>query len=140
MAHDVTDGVIYEALLRELETVIAVSRQRARSSPATRTSHRGLIARKDEGQLHYHRRHSPTFVSAPGEGAYGRKQVATSDEAAGSTSTSGGGSVRFHWDEGSKCVIRLESQLDMLSPMLKLLSSLEAVAQVFDQAVVTPVD
>ncbi|KAF4137214.1 hypothetical protein GN958_ATG13590 [Phytophthora infestans] len=48
------------------------------------------------------------------------------------------GSARFDWDPSSCRVIRLESKLDLLSPVLELLGSLEDVARVFDAALVTP--
>ncbi|ETI55431.1 hypothetical protein F443_01858 [Phytophthora nicotianae P1569] len=48
------------------------------------------------------------------------------------------GSVRFDWDEANSRVMRLESKLDLLSPILELLGSLEAVALVFNSALVTP--
>ncbi|ETP53284.1 hypothetical protein F442_01796 [Phytophthora nicotianae P10297] len=48
------------------------------------------------------------------------------------------GSVRFDWDEANSRVMRLESKLDLLSSILELLGSLEAVALVFDSALVTP--
>jgi hypothetical protein len=47
------------------------------------------------------------------------------------------GAVRFDWDSASGRVARLESEVDLLSPMLHLLGSLEAVARVFDQALIT---
>ncbi|GMF18049.1 unnamed protein product [Phytophthora lilii] len=48
------------------------------------------------------------------------------------------GSVRFDWDETSGQVVRLETNIDMLTPILRLLSSLVDVAAVFEKAVVTP--
>uniref|UniRef100_H3GRH1 Uncharacterized protein n=1 Tax=Phytophthora ramorum TaxID=164328 RepID=H3GRH1_PHYRM len=48
------------------------------------------------------------------------------------------GSVTFGWDDSSDKVVRLESRADVLSPMLKLLGSLEDVSSVFDNAMITP--
>jgi hypothetical protein len=47
------------------------------------------------------------------------------------------GSVRFDWDKATGRVMRLESSFDLLTPMLKLLASLEDVMLVFDQACIT---
>ncbi|KAG3085235.1 hypothetical protein PI124_g18537 [Phytophthora idaei] len=47
------------------------------------------------------------------------------------------GSVRFDWDTSTGRVIRLESKVDLMTPMLQLLGSLEDVARVFDKALVT---
>ncbi|GMF18050.1 unnamed protein product [Phytophthora lilii] len=47
------------------------------------------------------------------------------------------GSIRFDWDNATSRVKRLETKLDMLTPMLKLLGSLEDVANVFNEAVIT---
>lgn len=48
------------------------------------------------------------------------------------------GSVRFVWDKASDCVVKIESQSDMLTPMLGVLGSLEDVSLVFEGALVTP--
>ncbi|KAG3180044.1 hypothetical protein PC128_g15721 [Phytophthora cactorum] len=48
------------------------------------------------------------------------------------------GTVRFDWDEASCCMTRLETKLDLLSPFLELLGSLEDTARVFDTALLTP--
>ncbi|EGZ18072.1 hypothetical protein PHYSODRAFT_261472 [Phytophthora sojae] len=48
------------------------------------------------------------------------------------------GSSRFDWDESCGRVIRLESKLDLLSPLLQLLGNLEDVATVFENAQLTP--
>ncbi|KAG6955793.1 hypothetical protein JG688_00011738 [Phytophthora aleatoria] len=48
------------------------------------------------------------------------------------------GAVRFDWDEASGRVARLDSKLDMLTPILKIVGSLENVATVFGQALITP--
>ncbi|KAG2912587.1 hypothetical protein PC117_g18844 [Phytophthora cactorum] len=48
------------------------------------------------------------------------------------------GSVRFDWDASCGRMVRVESQIDMLTPMLKLLGSLDDVAYVFDKALLTP--
>ncbi|ETM01723.1 hypothetical protein L917_01719 [Phytophthora nicotianae] len=48
------------------------------------------------------------------------------------------GSVRFDWDEASNRVVRLDSKFDMLTPMLQLVGTLENVASVFGQALITP--
>lgn len=48
------------------------------------------------------------------------------------------GSIRFGWDHGSGRVTSLETKMDMLTPMLRLLGSLEDVARVFEDARVTP--
>ncbi|KAG6617581.1 bZIP transcription factor 1 [Phytophthora cinnamomi] len=50
------------------------------------------------------------------------------------------GSVQFGWDEQSGRVCRLTCSADMLTPMLKLLGSLEDVAFVFSRARITPDD
>eukprot|EP00644_Phytophthora_capsici_P016649 jgi/Phyca11/122181/e_gw1.47.133.1 len=47
-------------------------------------------------------------------------------------------SVRFDWDCSSNRVVRLISQGDMLSPMLKVLGNLEDVSLAFSQALVKP--
>ncbi|KAG7398673.1 hypothetical protein PHYBOEH_010722 [Phytophthora boehmeriae] len=44
------------------------------------------------------------------------------------------GSVYFNWDQSTGRVARLESKVDMLTPMLRLLGNLEDVARVFDGA------
>ncbi|KAK1930269.1 bZIP transcription factor 1 [Phytophthora citrophthora] len=48
------------------------------------------------------------------------------------------GSVRFDWDSSLARVIRVESKMDFLTPLLKLLGSLNEVAKVFEKALVTP--
>ncbi|KAF4148714.1 hypothetical protein GN958_ATG02070 [Phytophthora infestans] len=48
------------------------------------------------------------------------------------------GSTRFEWDSRRSCVTNMASQSDFLTPMLQLLGSLELVAQVFEQSLVTP--
>ncbi|OWY95847.1 hypothetical protein PHMEG_00034044, partial [Phytophthora megakarya] len=48
------------------------------------------------------------------------------------------GSVRFDWDSVNERVVRLESKFDILSPILKLVGSLENVVRVFEEALVTP--
>lgn len=48
------------------------------------------------------------------------------------------GTVRFDWDETSGRVVRLESKMDMVTPLLKLLGALDKVAAVFDNARITP--
>ncbi|KAG3234653.1 hypothetical protein PI124_g20295 [Phytophthora idaei] len=48
------------------------------------------------------------------------------------------GSVRFDWDASCGRMVRVESQIDMLTPMLKLLGSLDDVAYVSDKALLTP--
>ncbi|KAG6617468.1 BZIP transcription factor [Phytophthora cinnamomi] len=48
------------------------------------------------------------------------------------------GTVRFDWDNASGRVVRVESKVDALTPMLKLLGSLENVAAVFEKALMTP--
>ncbi|KAK1942269.1 hypothetical protein P3T76_006591 [Phytophthora citrophthora] len=47
-------------------------------------------------------------------------------------------SVRFDWDCSSNRVVRLISQGDMLSPMLKVLGNLKDVSLAFSQALVKP--
>lgn len=47
-------------------------------------------------------------------------------------------SVRFDWDCSSNRVVRLISQGDMLSPMLKVLGNLEDVSLAFSHALVKP--
>ncbi|KAF1778344.1 hypothetical protein GQ600_12333 [Phytophthora cactorum] len=47
------------------------------------------------------------------------------------------GSVRFDWDNATSRVVRLESNVDMLTAMLKLLENLEDMAHVFDGALIT---
>ncbi|KAL3657715.1 hypothetical protein V7S43_017290 [Phytophthora oleae] len=47
------------------------------------------------------------------------------------------GSVRFDWDDDAGRVKSLAHQSDILTPMLKQLSSLDNVARVFDQARIT---
>ncbi|KAG1695835.1 hypothetical protein DVH05_019173 [Phytophthora capsici] len=46
------------------------------------------------------------------------------------------GSVRFDWDKASGRVMRLNSTVDMMTPMLELLGCLEDVATVFNGALV----
>ncbi|KAE9223878.1 hypothetical protein PF005_g6127, partial [Phytophthora fragariae] len=48
------------------------------------------------------------------------------------------GSVRFGWDSVSKRVTKLYAQADMVSPLLQLVSSLEAVSIIFRGALITP--
>ncbi|KAL3670641.1 hypothetical protein V7S43_003833 [Phytophthora oleae] len=48
------------------------------------------------------------------------------------------GTTRFVWDHSSGRVTRLEWKADLLTPLLRLLGSLEHVAQVFDGARITP--
>ncbi|POM57941.1 BZIP transcription factor [Phytophthora palmivora] len=47
------------------------------------------------------------------------------------------GSVRFDWDASMGRVLRHESKVDGLTPVLQLLGGLEDVATVFDKALVT---
>uniref|UniRef100_H3GN23 BZIP domain-containing protein n=1 Tax=Phytophthora ramorum TaxID=164328 RepID=H3GN23_PHYRM len=44
----------------------------------------------------------------------------------------------FGWDDSSDRVVRLQTRADMLSPMLKLLGSLEDVSCAFENAMITP--
>ncbi|KAG6623434.1 bZIP transcription factor 1 [Phytophthora cinnamomi] len=48
------------------------------------------------------------------------------------------GSIQFDLDYASNRVTRIETQADMLSPILHILGNLDSVDQVFDGAVVTP--
>ncbi|KAJ8554659.1 hypothetical protein ON010_g9824 [Phytophthora cinnamomi] len=48
------------------------------------------------------------------------------------------GSVKFYFDNADNRVVRIDTQADMLSPMLQILGSVEKVCQAFDQAFVTP--
>ncbi|KAG7376011.1 hypothetical protein PHYBOEH_001868 [Phytophthora boehmeriae] len=48
------------------------------------------------------------------------------------------GSVRFDWDGTMERVVDMFSQLDMLSPMLRVLGSLEDVSFVFEKALISP--
>ncbi|KAG6616858.1 Protein kinase [Phytophthora cinnamomi] len=48
------------------------------------------------------------------------------------------GSARFHWDNTSKRVDILYSHLDMVSPLLQLLSDIEDVSLIFRGALITP--
>ncbi|KAG7375867.1 hypothetical protein PHYPSEUDO_014966 [Phytophthora pseudosyringae] len=48
------------------------------------------------------------------------------------------GSVRFYWDASCGRVGRIESKVDVLTPMLELLGNLEEVACVFEKALITP--
>ncbi|KAG3024216.1 hypothetical protein PC128_g7025 [Phytophthora cactorum] len=48
------------------------------------------------------------------------------------------GSVKFYWDDSSNCVLRMETQSDLLTPMLRILGSLKDVSQVFSGAFVKP--
>ncbi|KAF1780307.1 hypothetical protein GQ600_11535 [Phytophthora cactorum] len=48
------------------------------------------------------------------------------------------GSTCFEWDAATKRVTSVVAQSDMLTPILRLLGSLEAVSQVFDKALVSP--
>ncbi|KAG6622737.1 BZIP transcription factor [Phytophthora cinnamomi] len=48
------------------------------------------------------------------------------------------GTVHFDWDNASGRVVRVESKVDALTPMLKLVGSLENVAAVFEKALMTP--
>ncbi|KAL3657766.1 hypothetical protein V7S43_017338 [Phytophthora oleae] len=48
------------------------------------------------------------------------------------------GSVRFDWDEETGCVVRQESKIDLLTPMLELLGTLENVATLFNHARISP--
>ncbi|KAF4034604.1 hypothetical protein GN244_ATG13418 [Phytophthora infestans] len=47
------------------------------------------------------------------------------------------GAVHFDWDSSIGRVARLESTVDLMTPMLELLGSLEDVARVFDKALLT---
>ncbi|ETK95260.1 hypothetical protein F441_01820 [Phytophthora nicotianae CJ01A1] len=47
------------------------------------------------------------------------------------------GSVWFDWDSTTGRVVRLESKLDLLTAMLRLLGDLESVVRVFDEALIT---
>ncbi|POM58551.1 Hypothetical protein PHPALM_36792, partial [Phytophthora palmivora] len=44
-------------------------------------------------------------------------------------------SVRFSWDD---CVTRLESTLDLLAPLMRILGNVEDVSYVLNEAVITP--
>ncbi|KAG3030276.1 hypothetical protein PC119_g6295 [Phytophthora cactorum] len=48
------------------------------------------------------------------------------------------GSVRFDWDSATDCVVSIQSQSDMLTPLLRVLGTLEDVSLVFEGALVTP--
>jgi DNA-binding transcriptional regulator GbsR (MarR family) len=48
------------------------------------------------------------------------------------------GSVTFGWDGTSDRIVRLQTQTDVLTPLLKLLGSLQGVSSVFDKALITP--
>ncbi|OWY99303.1 hypothetical protein PHMEG_00029714 [Phytophthora megakarya] len=48
------------------------------------------------------------------------------------------GSTRFFWDKKSTQVTSITSMSDMLTPMLKLLGSLEDVSRVFEKATISP--
>ncbi|KAG6951378.1 hypothetical protein JG688_00013761 [Phytophthora aleatoria] len=48
------------------------------------------------------------------------------------------GSVRFDWDSATDCVVSIQSQSDMLTPLLHVLGTLEDVSLVFEGALVTP--
>ncbi|EGZ16335.1 hypothetical protein PHYSODRAFT_506493 [Phytophthora sojae] len=48
------------------------------------------------------------------------------------------GSTRFEWDGAYCCVTSVMSQSDMLTPMLRLVGSLEDVSRVFEGARITP--
>ncbi|ETK80468.1 hypothetical protein F441_14115 [Phytophthora nicotianae CJ01A1] len=48
------------------------------------------------------------------------------------------GSVRFDWDSASDSVVSIQSQSDMLTPLLRVLDSLEDVSLVFEGALVAP--
>ncbi|OWY98150.1 hypothetical protein PHMEG_00031154 [Phytophthora megakarya] len=43
-------------------------------------------------------------------------------------------SICFGWDESSRCVTRLDTKIDMLTPMLRILGSLKILAHVFNGA------
>ncbi|KAG7375505.1 von Willebrand factor A domain-containing protein 8 [Phytophthora pseudosyringae] len=48
------------------------------------------------------------------------------------------GSVEFEWDPVTDSVVRVHGQSDMLTPMLRVLGTLEDVSRVFEGALVTP--
>jgi hypothetical protein len=48
------------------------------------------------------------------------------------------GSVRFYWDSESRRLARMQSQSDMLTPLLRILGSLEDASRVFENALATP--
>ncbi|OWZ19392.1 hypothetical protein PHMEG_0006371 [Phytophthora megakarya] len=48
------------------------------------------------------------------------------------------GSVRFDWDDTNNCIWRMNSQSDMLTPILGLLENLEDVSRAFINALVAP--
>ncbi|KAE8881480.1 hypothetical protein PF005_g25177 [Phytophthora fragariae] len=48
------------------------------------------------------------------------------------------GSVRFDWDDNSGQVVRMETKIDMMSAMIKLLGNLGDVVRVFEKAAITP--
>ncbi|ETL84268.1 hypothetical protein L917_15874 [Phytophthora nicotianae] len=48
------------------------------------------------------------------------------------------GSVKFFWDDATDRVVRMETQSDLLTPMLHILGSLTDVSQVFNGAFVKP--
>ncbi|OWZ12089.1 hypothetical protein PHMEG_00014805 [Phytophthora megakarya] len=45
--------------------------------------------------------------------------------------------VLFKWNDKLKCVERIQSQADMLTPLLQIVGSLESVSHVFENALVT---
>ncbi|KAE9261077.1 hypothetical protein PR003_g34086, partial [Phytophthora rubi] len=47
------------------------------------------------------------------------------------------GTVHFDWDNTSGRVVRVKSKVDVLTPMLRLLGSLENVSTVFEMAMMT---
>ncbi|KAG1713240.1 hypothetical protein DVH05_000960 [Phytophthora capsici] len=47
-------------------------------------------------------------------------------------------SVRFDWDSSSKCIVRMLTQSDMLTPIVHLVGNLQDASRVFDGAFVTP--
>ncbi|KAG7375592.1 von Willebrand factor A domain-containing protein 8 [Phytophthora pseudosyringae] len=48
------------------------------------------------------------------------------------------GSTTFEWDSARGCVVRMACQSDFLTPMLRLLGSLELVAHAFEKSRITP--
>ncbi|OWZ14551.1 hypothetical protein PHMEG_00011951 [Phytophthora megakarya] len=48
------------------------------------------------------------------------------------------GSILFEWDETRNRINKMRSQSDMLTPLLRLLGSLEEVSRVFEGALVSP--
>ncbi|KAI9990314.1 hypothetical protein PInf_021124 [Phytophthora infestans] len=47
------------------------------------------------------------------------------------------GSVSLDWDDTTNRIVRVVTQLDMVTPMLRLLGNLEDVSRVFDKALIS---